>query len=156
MAKCEVKLPDELYRALTKLSNKTDEILESTLEAGGKVILRYAKANLNQVAGSLSDRSTGQIQSALGLSPVDVDKYGQHNIKVGFNEPRLEQPKGGKYIRYKKTNAMVANILEYGKSDQPGRPFVRPALVQSKKFAENAIKSKFDEEVNKLVVSRIG
>jgi hypothetical protein len=157
MAKCEIKLPDDLYEAIKKLSKKTDEVLEATLEEGGKVALRYAKSNLNRAAAGLSKRSTGQLQSTLGLSPVDVDKSGRHNIKVGFAEPRIEQPKGGKYGRYEKTNAMVANILEYGargagKRVQPARPFMRPAQVQSKKAAEDAMKAKFDSEVSKLGV----
>jgi HK97 gp10 family phage protein len=66
--------------------------------------------------------------------------------------PRREQPKGGKYGRYEKTNAMVANILEHGKKGQPARPFMRPALEQSRKAAEDAMKTKFDLKISKLGV----
>ena len=40
------------------------------------------------------------------------DKNGDFNIKVGFSEPR---PDG-------ESNAMLASILEYGKSGQPAKP----------------------------------
>ena len=59
MARCEIKLPDELYEAFTKLGNKTDEILKSTLEAGGKVILSTAKTDLSRAVTNSSNRSTG-------------------------------------------------------------------------------------------------
>ena len=152
MAKCEIRLPDDLSDLITKLGDKTDEVLTSTLEAGGEVVLKVAKTNLSRALAGSIDRSTGQLQKTLGLSKVDVDKKGQHNIKVGFAEPRKEQQKGGKYGKYQKTNAMVANILEHGKSNQSAKPFMRPARVQSKKAAEDAMKSKFDAEINKLGV----
>lgn len=109
MAKCEIKLPDEIYDALTKLADKTDEIIESTLEAGGKIVLTEAKANLNRAVGiGKYSRPTGELQSSLGLSSVKVDSKGKHNIKIGFAEPRTDG----------KSNAMVANILEYGENDK--------------------------------------
>ena len=47
---------------------------------------------------------------------------------------------------------MIANVLEYGKTGQSPRPFVRPARVASKKPAIEAMKSKFDEEIKRLGV----
>ena len=55
------------------------------------------------------------------LTPPLVDRDGNHNIKVGFAEPRSD---GG-------SNAMLANIIEYGKSGQPAETLsqTRPDLV---------------------------
>ena len=152
MAKCEVKLPDSMYEAFTKLADRIDEVLTATLEAGGKVALSAAKSNLSRAVTGVSGRSTGQLMGSIGLSPVDVNNKGNHNIKVGFAEPRREQPTGGKYGKYKKTNAMVANILEYGKKGQSAKPFMRPAKVSSKSAAIEAMKTTFDAELNKLGV----
>jgi len=54
-----------------------------------------------------------------------VDRSGNYNLRVGFAENRRDG----------KTNAMLANILEYGKSNQPPRPFLKPAKTASKKTA---------------------
>lgn len=58
----------------------------------------------------------GELERSLGLTPPLVDRDGNHNIKVGFAEPRSD---GG-------SNAMLANIIEYGKNGQPAKPFSNP------------------------------
>ena len=47
------------------------------------------------------------------------------------------------------TNALIANVLEYWKTGQAPRPFMRPAKVSSEKAAISAMKAKFDEEIKK-------
>ena len=71
---------------------------------------------------------------------MKVDKNGNHNIKVGFAEPRSDGD----------SNAKIANILEYGRHGQPAKPFLKPAKSASKAACEEAIKAKFEEEVGKL------
>ena len=95
---------------------------------------------LRSGAGTKYDsRSTGELAGALGLSPVKVDGSGNHDIKVGFAEPRSD---GG-------SNAKIANILEYGKHGQPAKPFLKPAKTASKSAAITAMQKKFEEEVDK-------
>ena len=48
MAKAYVKLPDDLIERISKLGNKTDEICEKMLNAGGEVVLEKVKNNLWQ------------------------------------------------------------------------------------------------------------
>ena len=45
MAKAYVKLPDDLIERISKLGNKTDEIWEKMLNAGGEVVLEKVKNN---------------------------------------------------------------------------------------------------------------
>ena len=45
---------------------------------------------------------------------------------------------------------MIANILEYGKSDQQAKPFLKPALRKSKQAVMDTMVRTLDEEVNKL------
>lgn len=150
VAKCEVKMPDEIYKAIEKLSQDREEILTSTLKAGGDVVLNAARSNLNRAIRNSSNRSTGELKSSLGMSPVKLSSRGIYNVKIGFAEPRRKQ-----YVAKKKrsyyviTNAMIANVLEYGKTGQAPRPFMRPAKVASEKAAISAMKTKFDEEVKK-------
>lgn len=153
MAKCEIKLPDELYKSIEKLSGRQDEILKSTLEAGGEIVLKAVRNNLNHAITNSSMRSTGELKNSLGMSPVKKSSRGIYNIKIGFAEPRRKQYAAKKKRSYYTiTNAMIANVLEYGKTGQSPRPFVRPARVSSKKPAIEAMKSKFDEEIKRLGV----
>ena len=49
-----------------------------------------------------------------------------------------------------KSNAKIANILEYGRHGQPAKPFLKPAKTASKSACIEAMRQKFDEEVQKL------
>ena len=136
-------MPEDFLKRLSTLGSRTDEISEKVLEAGGKVVLAKVKSNLATVVGAgtkYDSRSTGELESSLGLSSVRMDKDGNHNIKVGFAEPRKDG----------ESNAKIANILEYGKHGQPARPFLKPAKSASKTECEAAMKAKFEEEVGRL------
>jgi HK97 gp10 family phage protein len=138
-----MKMPDEFLMKLTKLGEKTDEIVSRVLEAGGEVVLDKVKANLKGVIGSGTkdkSRSTGELVSSLGLSPTKLDRNGNFNVKVGFNEPRDDGD----------SNAKIANILEYGKSGQPPKPFLKPAKSAARKACIETMKSELDKEIEKL------
>lgn len=137
MAKCTYKLPEDLLKKLSRLSTNMDEVATKALEAGGEVVLKKTKSNLESV---VSNESTGQLVNALGLSPVLVDRNGNYNIKLGFDE----------YRRDGTSNAMVANIIEYGKHGQPAKPFLKNAKISSKKECEDAMAKKLEEEINKI------
>jgi len=143
VAKATMKMPDDFLMKLSKLGDKTDEIISNVLEAGGEVVLDKVKTNLKGVIGNETkekSRSTGELVSSLGLSPTKLDRNGNFNVKVGFNEPRGDGD----------TNAKIANILEYGKSGQPPKPFLKPAKSASRKACIETMKSELDKEIEKL------
>lgn len=143
MAKASFKLPEDFLVKLSNLGENTDDIISTVLDAGGKVVESKVKTNLQAVIGSSTkeeSRSTGQLLSALGTSPIKQDKDGNFNVKIGFSESRNDG----------KSNAMLAGVLEYGKHGQPPKPFLKPAKIQSKSACITAMKNKFDEEVSKL------
>lgn len=143
MAKAQMIMPDDYLKRLSKLEGKTDEITEKVLEAGANAVLPIFRTNLEKVIGKdtkYESRSTGELQSALGISDVRMDKNGNFNVKIGFAEPRTDG----------ESNAKIANIIEYGKHGQPPKPFLKPTKSKSKKAAEQAMKNKFNEEVGKL------
>ena len=143
MAKVDVKMPEEFLLKLSRLGSNTDAVAEKVLEAGGEVVLTKVRSNLSSAVGSgtkYASRSTGELEASLGLSPVKADRDGNHNIKVGFAEPRSD---GG-------SNAKLANILEYGKHGQPAKPFLKPAKSASRAECIHVMKQKLDEEVAKL------
>lgn len=143
MAKCDIQMPDVFMENLARLGNRTDEICGKALEAGGEVVLAKVKSNLSSAVGrgtKYDSRSTGELEGSLGLSPAKVGWDGNHNIKIGFTEPRSD---GG-------SNAMIANILEYGKHGQAPKPFLKPAKSASKSECVETMKRVFEEEARKL------
>ena len=137
MASCKCNLPDDLIKKLSTMGSRIDEISETVLEEGGEIVLDKVRSNLKQV---LSGESTGELLSSLGLTKVRVDKNGDYNIKVGFKEPRSDGKK----------NAMIANIIEYGKHNQPARPFIKPAKSATKKQCIERMTKKLEEELKKV------
>jgi len=144
MAKVDIKLPTDFEEQLSRLAEKTDEIIPKVLEAGGEVVLSKVRGNLSSVVGQGTkeeSRSTGELERSLGLSPAKQKRDGSGwDVKVGFAEPRSD---GG-------TNAKIANILEYGKHGQAPKPFLKPAKSSSKSAAVSAMKAKFESEVDGL------
>ena len=143
MAKVDIKMPDDFLEKLSKLGSHTDEISERVLEAGGEVVLARIRTNLSSVVGrdtKVESRSTGELERSLGMSKARVDRNGNHNIKIGFAEPRSDG----------NSNAKIANILESGRHGQPAKPFLKPAKSSSKSACEAAMKQKLEEEISKL------
>ena len=144
MAKVEIKMPEDFLLKLSKLGDQTDTIIPKVLEAGGEVVLNKVKGNLSAAVGrgtKVKSRSTGELVSSIGVSPAKQKRDGSGwDVKVGFAEPRSG---GG-------SNAKIANILEYGKHGQPPKPFLKPARSQSRNAAIEAMKSKFQEEVDSI------
>lgn len=140
MAKAQMMLPEDFLRRLSKLGTAQDEVAERVLNAGAEVVLAKVKSNLSSVVGRATaypSRSTGELERSLGISSVRIDREGNHNVKIGFSEPRSD---GG-------SNAMIANVLEYGKHGQPARPFLKPAKSATKKACEQAMIQAFEKEV---------
>jgi HK97 gp10 family phage protein len=143
MARGTYKMPEGFLLKASALAEKTDEIIPKVLEAGGEVVKAKVKANLQASLGSdtkLPSRSTGELIDALGVTPAGVDRDGNYNVKVGFDEPRKDG----------ESNAKIANILEYGKSGQPAKPFLKPAKTASRNACIEAMKRKLDEEIGKI------
>jgi len=143
VAKAAFKMPEDFLLKLSRLGEKTDEIIPKVLEAGGEVVEAKVKSNLQAVIGSGTkeeSRSTGELLSALGVSSARQDKDGNFNVKVGFSEPRSDG----------KSNAMIAGVLEYGKSGQSPKPFLKPAKSASKSACVDAMIAAFEKEVENI------
>ena len=143
MAKVDIKMPDEFLLKVSKLGSNFDPVAEKVLKAGGEVVFKKTKSNLSAVIGKGTkheSRSTGELENALGVTSVRLDRNGNHNIKIGFSEPRS----------YGESNAKIANIIEYGKHGQPAKPFLKPAKSASKSECISVMENTFEEEVQKI------
>ena len=143
MAKVDIKMPDDFLLKISKLGSDFDPVAEKVLKAGGEVVFKRTKSNLSAVIGKgtkQESRSTGELENALGVTSVRLDRNGNHNIKIGFSEPRSDG----------ESNAKIANIIEYGKHGQPAKPFLKPAKSASKSECISVMENTFEEEVQKI------
>ena len=140
MARVTIKMPTTLMDQLAKAAEKTDAAIPKALEAGGKVVYEKMQANLHAAIGrgtKYKSRSTGKLLGALGVSPVKVNDEGNYDVKVGFDENRGDA-----------NNAMLANLIEYGKSGQPPKPFLKRTKSSSQTPCIEAMQSVLKEELN--------
>ena len=140
MARVTIKMPTVFMDQLEKAAEKTDSAIPKALEAGGKVVFEKMQANLRSAIGrntKYKSRSTGKLLSALGVSPVKVNDGGVYDVKVGFDENRGNV-----------SNAMLANLLEYGKHGQPPKPFLKQTKSSSRNPCIEAMQSVLKEELD--------
>jgi len=143
MAELNARLPEEFLLKISRLGEKTDEIVPRVLKAGADVVLPKIKSNLQEAIGKdtkQESRSTGELISALGISPAKIDKNGNHDVKIGFAEPRADG----------NSNAKIANVLEYGRSDQIARPFLAPAKSATRRNCIETMKSALEGELENI------
>lgn len=139
MAKVKIEMPDAFLDQLAGMGNALDAAIPKALEAGGKVVLGKMKSNLCAVIGrgtKYESRSTGKLAAALGLSPAKLNRDGNLDVKVGFLEGRGDV-----------SNAMLANVLEYGKHGQPPRPFLKQTKSSSRKPCIEAMQASLKKEL---------
>lgn len=163
MAIMTVNLPDDLQKQFERAAQEMDNIAESALRAGAEVVYREGRAQLQQalrMPRKYPKRGTGELQSALGISPMHITKNGRYDIKVGFREPRKKQPgkrvgrstKGGGY--YVATNAMVGNILEHGHRGSHGgqapAPWLAPTVQKAQEAAEEAVRQTVEKRLEEI------
>lgn len=133
MARAQIQLPNAFIDALEAVSNVVESSAEKVLSAGANVVEPRLRANLTSAIGSNTkapSRSTGQLASALGTTSVKVNSRGVYNVKVGFAENRRDG----------RSNALIANVLEHGRSNQAARPFLAPTRSQTRRPATEAMK----------------
>jgi len=143
VAKTTYKMPEQFLMDLSKLGKNTDEITSRVLKAGAEVVERKVRSNLTSVIGKntkYKSRQSGDMLGALGISKARQDKNGNFNIKIGFAENRIDGV----------SNAMIANIIEYGKHGQPAKPFLKPAKTSTKRACIDTMISKLNREVDNL------
>lgn len=141
MAKCEIKMPDDFLLSLSKLGDKLDTAAPKALKKGGEVVLRHMQQNLKSVIGKdtkYPSRSKGDLEESLGITPALQDRNGNWNIRVGIGDSK---------DRNGVPNALKAQVLEYGKSGQRPKPWMKPAKRKAKREMEQTMKGVLEREV---------
>jgi HK97 gp10 family phage protein len=132
MAKCKVTFPDGLLADLDALAAATDDIIDDAVEAGAEIARAAVYSELKAVIGQGTkdpSHSTGELLASLGKTPLKISRTGVHNVKIGFAEPRRDG----------ESNAKIANVIEYGKSGQPAKPFLARAKRKCRQSVVDAM-----------------
>ena len=140
MAKMKIEMPDVFMNQIAGMGNALDAAIPKALAAGGKVVMEQMKSNLQAIIGrgtKYKSRSTGKLAASLGVSPAKLDRDGNLDVKVGFSEGRGDV-----------SNAMLANLLEYGKHGQPAKPFLKQTKSSSRKPCIDAMQTALKEELD--------
>ena len=137
LAKMTFMAGDEFALALSHLATQSDEIAKKAIFEGAKVIANKIKSNLE---GVLSSEATGELVASFGVTPIEKDKNGDWNAKIGFDG----------YDSNGVPNQLKARVLESGSSQQRKTPFVRPAVNATKNTVIEKMGQVINEEIKKL------
>ena len=141
----QIKLSSDFAKKLKKAGDRMDKVAEKALNAGADILEGKVRSNLSKVVGKdtkKESQSTGQLLNALGKTPVRMaPKADGWDIKVGFSEPRKDGT----------PNALVANVLEYGKKGQSPKPFIKPALNSTRTKVRKKMSQVNDSEIERIM-----
>ena len=145
MASFTVKLPTDLINNLTALEQNIGDIEDKMLEAATEVLEPEVKKNLDRAI-------TGKYETGKLRASVDrkIRYYSSKGTRVGyvyFKGSVARKLKNGKTQKVR--NGLKAAVLEYGKKDQPPRPFLRPAMNAKRLEIIGAMENTFDDEAKK-------
>lgn len=132
----------EEYEALLNRSAEAfEEVATAALRAGGAVA---ATSVSNKLQSVLSEKATGEIVRALGITPVLQSRSFDYNVHVGFDG-------------YQTTNTqrvafqLLGRVLESGtKKGREAKPFVKPALRESRTKIMEAMREAAEETLKKI------
>ena len=92
MAKATYKLPEDFLMKVSRLADKTDEIVPRVLQAGGEVVEKKVRSNLQAVIGSLHNWTPGSIAGTRwrrlalqGVRPAEFSSAGVVAYQLVFS-----------------------------------------------------------------------
>lgn len=137
MARIAFKAGDDYALKLSKLATNSEEIAKKAIFEGAKIVADQIRDNLE---GVLSPEATGDLIASFGVTPIEKDKDGNWNAKIGFDG----------YDRDGVPNQLKARVLESGSSKQKKRPYIRPAVTKTRKKVLKKMEEVIDKEIKKL------
>lgn len=157
MARMTFKAGDEYALKLTALGVQSEEIAIKAIESGAGIVTNEIRknltANLNDPESAsrngrvqfknFYNKTSGSLFESLGITPVERDKDGILQAKIGFGDPDYD-PNGV-------PNVLKARVMESGSSTIRKRPFVRPAVNATRKAAQEEMQRIIDEEIEKIM-----
>lgn len=122
--------------------------VKAALRKGALVILKQEQANLQATTANTTDpQSTGLLLKSLIASrgkPPSSGKGERYLVRV---KRKTYTRKDGKPV----TTLQTANLLEYGSSQQPPEPWIRPAFHQRAAEAIRTTEAELVKRLNAIV-----
>ena len=147
---------------LGKIGDASKDICGAAIYEGAKIIADEVKNNLESLktvsdadaimaakkeeATYLTIRAKIGLMKSFGVTPMQRDRDGIYNVKLGFdgyNDVKTKKwPKG-------QPNQLIARACESGSSAMIKQPFFREAVQKTKKKAESRMAEVLDEKIKK-------
>lgn len=130
---------DDVQKMMETIANKSVPIAKQMVYVGADQIADAVRASLESAVPS---NATGRLADSLKLTKMWTATDGAFNNQsfIGYDD------KGQPF-------AVIASVLESGRSDQPGRNathFYSKAVRSAKAKAETEMQNKFDEIIDKI------
>lgn len=136
MAKISATGFEALAIDMEKLANLPKEAADDMLKSGGEII---KKAQEKQIDAFRLVR-TGAMKKSIAVGKARHNDDGSYSCSI---YPKGKDEKGTR-------NAEKGFIAEYGKTNQPPKPWMRTANEQSEDSAIAAMEKVYDEKVSKI------
>ena len=163
MAKFTVDGLDEYINCLNQIQACSSEIWGKSIYAGAKIVADAIRANLEDLPAAedligviayvrkgrapLTETPKQGLLDGLGISKMETS-MGYYHVKIGFdgyNQIKTKAyPKG-------QPNIMVARAVENGSSISKRRPFIKPAIRDTREAMEQEMADVINEEIEKLM-----
>lgn len=144
MAKMEVNIPTDLIRKLERIGNAGDEIGKKMLTSGAQILRAKVDSNLKKNLytnrGYTKDYPTGALEKSITIDKPKKNKRGNQSIRIYF---KGKDSKGT-------SNALKAAVMEHGSSKQQKKPFIRPAVNETKDEVNAEMQKIFDTEMKRM------
>ncbi len=149
MAQMSVDIPDDLIGQLRALASKVDEIAPQMVKGGAEVLAEEVRRRLEA-----NHKRTGALVRSVAVKKPSKSKDEVWSCRVYFKGTDAYQADGkAMHTTYKRknkvTNSQKAIAAEYGTSDQPATPFVRPAIAEKQESIEGRMRWEFKNGVEK-------
>ena len=144
IARASFRMPDDFLKKVSRLNEKVDDIVPRVLVKGAQPAVVNAKRNLSLRVGQGTkgpSESTGDLIKSIEVTKPEQDGNGNWRLRVGV--PKGADSKGV-------SNALKAAVIEYGKSGQPPKPWLKATKSQSRKACIEAMKNELDKEIGML------
>lgn len=158
MAVVKFRGPEEYELKLSRLAAGTKEAAGKAIYAGARIVADEVKKGIEKLPVIRNEKGSPEhlidgvtmaqkegLLEGFGITPMQ-EEDGAYNVKLGFdgyNATKTEKyPKG-------QPNQLIARSVESGTSIRKKHPFVRPAVNNSKKKAEEAMANTINREIEK-------
>ena len=149
MTSFKAELPTELIRQFEELGNSIEDIADKMTEAGANTVLPQVNRNLEKSAAS--GYETGELRRSIIIKRFKGKNGIGRVITFSGTSKERRAAKNGKVYPRKKPQRLneIAAVLEYGRSGQAPRPFLRTAFIEKEHDIAAAMEEIFDKETRK-------